>query len=152
MRPGSAAAASAAAAAGRQPGFSFFVPHSWHPAKAPSDCQIAQCFGHGNQHTRTTSSPSVPLRGDTDCSSPSTVGAGIGGQQEGDKWRRGRLWQRKSGQGNWVQEKKRETGRPGMAFFWKVKPFLAGWGASWVLSWARSSRQSRLVHSGDLLS
>lgn len=60
-------AVAAAVAAGSRPGFSFFVPHSCHPATAPSDCHIAQCVGHGNKHTHTTLHPLRDRLGATDC-------------------------------------------------------------------------------------
>lgn len=100
----------------RGPGFSSFVPHSRHPAKAPSDCQRAQCVGHGNKHTHHTSFLPVhpgPCAG-TLTAPPSPAGLGRGGSRKGGgRWRLGRPWQRRSGQGNGGQgERKKKRRRP----------------------------------------
>lgn len=41
----------------------FLCPLLLHPASAPSDCQIAQCFGHGNKHTHNFLPSLCPLWG-----------------------------------------------------------------------------------------
>lgn len=151
MRPGSAASASAAAVAGRQPGFPFFVPHSRYPAKAPSDCQIVQCFGHGNKRTHTLPHPPCPFtEGQNDCCPTSTVGLGGGEQRRGASRGAGGL--DNSGVRREIESKEKErlrdpggpsSGRPSQAMPGRVRGQLSS--GSWALLC-----QSRVVQQRPL--